>query len=51
VKQARATVLANDKQLDTREKLTADQTFDAYFLATHREADKAAASFRAMFKE
>src|SRR5260221_1155329 len=51
VKRALATELTNDKKPPAREKQTADQMIDAHFSATHREPDRAAASFRAMFRE
>ncbi len=51
VNRAQATELTNDRKPRTREKQTADQTIDAHFAATHREPDRAAASFREMFRE
>jgi hypothetical protein len=51
VRQAPATGLPNNKTLPAHEKQAADQMIDAHFSATHREPDKAAASFRAMLKE
>jgi hypothetical protein len=43
--------LANDKERRTRERETAEKTIDIYFMMTHRDPDKAGASFRAMFRE
>jgi len=51
VKQAPATELANDKKPRTAGKQAAEKTIDAHFAATHRDPDKAAARFRAMFRE
>jgi hypothetical protein len=51
VEQAPVTELTNDRKPRTRNKQTADQTIDAHFSATHRDPDKAAASFREMFRE
>ena len=51
VKQAQVTELTDEGKPRTRKKQTADQTIDAHFAATHRESDKAATSFREMFRE
>jgi hypothetical protein len=51
VKRSQAAELTNDRKPPAREKQTADQMIDAHFSATHREPDRAAASFRAMFRE
>jgi hypothetical protein len=51
VNEAPPVELTNGKKPRTAGKQAAERTIDAYFAATHREPEKAAVSFRAMFKE
>lgn len=51
VNQPPTTRLGNNKKSCSYDKRAAEQAIDAHFSVTHREPDKAASSFRAMFEE